>query len=462
MRHCSAVTGILSLYSSPSAQPAGTQTTAILALALYLTTTAALAVPSFARQTGMACGACHTIYPKLTAFGRDFKLSGYTMANTKQIEGTGTDKHLKINEIPPLSAMLQVGFTHLNKEIPDQQNNNVEFPQALSLYYAGEISPHMGTFLQVTYSQPDDNFSFDMADIRYAKRTTLGSRDMLYGVTLNNAPGMEDAWNTTPAWTFPYTASDTAPGPAASPLVNNFMNVAGLGGYALWDDHWYGAVTFYRSAPLGQGAPSSAGSVSNVAPYARFAWQGYFSNRAYLEIGTYALYADFLQGMMAAGTAGQYDKYTDLALDATYQLPLNNNRLLSMHAIYIHENQTLDSSFAAGLSSNRNNTLEQFRADANYEFGHDGQITLGYFKTWGDSDPILYRDSTEAVNNSASGSPNSAAFLAEVDYLPWENTKFSLQYTAYTRFNGGNKNYNGAGRNASDNNTLYLNSWFMW
>ena len=137
---------------------------AILALALYLTTTAALAVPSFARQTGMACGACHTIYPKLTAFGRDFKLSGYTMANTKQIEGTGTDKHLKINEIPPLSAMLQVGFTHLNKEIPDQQNNNVEFPQALSLYYAGEISPHMGTFLQVTYSQPDDNFSFDMAD----------------------------------------------------------------------------------------------------------------------------------------------------------------------------------------------------------------------------------------------------------------------------------------------------------
>jgi len=436
---------------------------AILSLAIYLiTTSAALAVPSFSRQTGTACGACHTVFPELTKFGRNFKLSGYTMTNMKQIKATGTDGRLKINETPPLSAMLQVGFTKLNKKVPGEQNNNVEFPQALSLYYAGEISPHMGTFLQVTYSQPDDNFSFDMADVRYAKRTTLGSRDMLYGVTLNNAPGMEDAWNTTPAWTFPYTASDTAPGPAASPLVNTLMNVAGLGGYALWNDHWYGAATFYRSAPLGQGASPSVGSISNVAPYARLAWQGNFSNQAYLEIGTYGLSADFLGGLTGLGAAGQSDRYTDLALDATYQLPLNNNRLLSMHAIYIHEKQTLDSSLAAGLSSNRNNTLEQFRADANYQFGHDGQITLGYFNTWGDSDPAFYATTPGAVDNNISGSPNSAAFLAEVDYLPWENTKFSLQYTAYSKFNGSNKNYNGSGRKASDNNTLYLNSWLMW
>ena len=38
----------------------------------------AQAVPSFARQTGQPCGACHTDFPQLTPFGRSFKLRGYT------------------------------------------------------------------------------------------------------------------------------------------------------------------------------------------------------------------------------------------------------------------------------------------------------------------------------------------------------------------------------------------------
>ena len=435
---------------------------AILALALYLTTTAVLAVPSFARQTGVPCGACHTVFPELTAFGRSFKLSGYTLANMSQIETNGVAGSMKINETPPLSAMLQTGFTHVKKQVPGEQNDNVEFPQDLSFYYAGEISTHMGTFLQMTYSQEEDKFSFDMADIRFASRVTVGDHDIVYGASLNNSPGMEDVWNTTPAWTYPYSASETAPSPTASPLVNGLMNVVGLGGYAMLDDHWYGMVTAYRSAPLGQGAAPIDGSLNKVAPYGRFAWQGNFANNAYLEIGTYGLYTDFSRGMMGAGAAGKSDKYTDVAVDATYMLPIDGNRLLSMHAIYIHEDQQLDSSFLAGLSSNRNNTLEQVRVDASYEFGHHGQFSVGYFNTWGDSDPGMYTTTPGAVDNSSNGNPDSAAFLAEVDYLPWQNTKFSLQYTAYTKFNGSENNYNGDGRDASDNNSLYFNTWLMW
>lgn len=436
--------------------------TGLLGVALGLVSTAAQAVPSFARQTGVPCSACHTVFPELTAFGRAFKLNGYTLTGMKQIEATSSTGSVKINAIPPLSAMLQTGFTHLNKAVPNQQNDNVEFPQALSFYFAGEISPHMGSFLQVTYTQPDDHFGFDMADFRYANHATLGGRGLVYGVTLNNAPGMEDVWNTTPMWTYPYTASDTAPAPAAGPLVNMFMNVAGLGAYGMWDNHWYGDVTVYRSAPLGQGAAPSVGSVRNVAPYWRFAWQGYLPNHAYVEVGTYGLYADFPGGMMGMGAPGRSDKYTDVAVDGTYQQPLSGGHLISLHAVYIHEKQNLDSSFAAGLSSNANDTLQQVRVDGNYEFGHRAQVSLGYFNTWGSTDPKLYATTPGAVDNSASGSPDSAGFIAEVDYLPWENTKFSLQYTGYTHFNGSGSNYNGTGRSASDNNTLYLNSWFMW
>jgi hypothetical protein len=45
------------------------------------------AVPSFARQTGMTCAACHTVFPELTPFGRELKLNGYVLDNIKQITG---------------------------------------------------------------------------------------------------------------------------------------------------------------------------------------------------------------------------------------------------------------------------------------------------------------------------------------------------------------------------------------
>ena len=45
---------------------------------------------------------------------------------------------------------------------------------------------------------------------------------------------------------------------------------------------------------------------------------------------------------------------------------------------------------------------------------------------------------------------------------PWANLKLGIQYTAYTQFNGGGKNYDGFGRNAGDNNTLFLFAWMAF
>ena len=61
----------------------------------------AKALPSYARQTGQPCAACHTAYPELTPFGRRFKIGGYTMQSG---DWTG----------PPVAAMYMAGFTHTN------------------------------------------------------------------------------------------------------------------------------------------------------------------------------------------------------------------------------------------------------------------------------------------------------------------------------------------------------------
>jgi hypothetical protein len=52
----------------------------------------AQALPSYARQTGQPCAACHTAFPELTPFGRRFKIGGYTMGGG---DWTG----------PPIAAM---------------------------------------------------------------------------------------------------------------------------------------------------------------------------------------------------------------------------------------------------------------------------------------------------------------------------------------------------------------------
>src|ERR1700675_3892466 len=95
------------------------------------------AVPSFARQTGMACAACHTVFPELTPFGREFKLNGYVLDNIKQIKGITVENRetLALSSLPPLSMMLQISYTHTGTALPDAvpgalaKDGDVLFPQ---------------------------------------------------------------------------------------------------------------------------------------------------------------------------------------------------------------------------------------------------------------------------------------------------------------------------------------------
>ena len=63
---------------------------------------------------------------------------------------------------------------------------------------------------------------------------------------------------------------------------------------------------------------------------------------------------------------------------------------------------------------------------------------------------------------SINGSPNNKGWVSELNYLPLQNVKLTLRYTAYKEFNGAGTNYDGFGRNAKDNNSVYLLGWFLF
>jgi hypothetical protein len=62
---------------------------------------------------------------------------------------------------------------------------------------------------------------------------------------------------------------------------------------------------------------------------------------------------------------------------------------------------------------------------------------------------------------SANGSPNSNGWIAELNYLPIQNLKLAVRYTGYQQFNGASSNYDGFGRNARDNNSIFLLAWLL-
>ena len=421
---------------------------AIASIALTAWMLPTWAVPSFARQTGLPCQSCHTVYPELTAFGRSFKLNGYTLTGLKQVEASGERGNLRINQIPALSVMLTAGFTHTSENQPAQQNNDSQFPQELSLFYAGEITPHIGSFIQMTYEQASDNITLDNTDIRYANHTNAFGGDTIYGVTLNNSPTVQDVWNSTPVWGYPYSGSATAPGPAAATLVEDALaqDSVGLGGYALFKDHFYLEVTGYRSAHLGEDVPTptfgSENTISGIAPYWRAAWQQEFGQN-YIEIGTYGIYA----ALYPNGYTGTTDDYTDIAGDAQYERSFGNNSV-SLHLNYISQTLDPNNSDPGGPSIG----LDVFKIDGAYHWGSKAEFMVAYDDISGDSgmgrwDPYDFGDPTQK--------PNSTSYMVQASYLPWQNTKFTIQYTAFTKFDG-------VSGNSSDNNTLYVGAWFVW
>src|SRR5271167_1629851 len=205
----------------------------LVALAIGPSARPAVALPLYARQTGQPCATCHTAFLELTPFGRRFKLGGYTLG--------GGDWNG-----PPFVVMLQPTFTNTQGAQPGGAApgfgvNNDFVMQQMSLFTGGAFTENSGAFIQGTWDGVTHNFSWDNTDIRFAKSINLNGHTLLWGVTTNNNPTVQDVWNTIPAWSFPYISSQLAPMPTAKTFVEQVyaQQVVGLSSYAFLDDLFY-------------------------------------------------------------------------------------------------------------------------------------------------------------------------------------------------------------------------------
>lgn len=442
-------------------------------LGFFLTLTDAQAVPSFARQTGLECVACHLSWLELTTVGRQFKLGGYTLMKPVTSGERPLVSFAKDGNPPliPLAGFAQVSLSHTNNMNSPGADASL-FPnqdelvlQQFSLFLAGRVSDHAGGFVQWTYDGLAHTSAIDNVDLRLANRYKSDNLDVMYGLSLNNNPTMSDIYNTTPVWGFPFASSVVAPTPEAATLLQEGLaqQVVGLTAYSMWNRTLYAEIGGYRTASEGFSAfragvdLNEAAVLDGIAPYWRLAlqheWDGGTQSAM---VGAFGLTANRFPDPLAA--VGTTDKFSDQGIDAQYQYVTDTHRFSGQIA-YIREQQELNGTFAAGGSSNLNNQLNNLSAKLTYYYKTKYGVSLGYQRIEGDTDAGLY-STGEPVSGSASGSPNSTALILELNWLPWRDRRFTLQYTAYQEFNGGKTNYDGLGRNASDNNTLFLLAWF--
>jgi hypothetical protein len=440
----------------------------VIASLLVILKPEAKAVPSYSRQTGLPCATCHFAPPELTPFGRKFKLDGYVFTTKPEVTDEKKDHNaaLHLLEVFPLSVVFDISYTATKSPQPATQNGNFQFPQDVSLFLAGAWGSHVGSFAQVTYTAQGNHFSWDNTDVRYAnKEHELFGKSLTYGVTFNNNPTVEDLWNSTPAWGFPFTASNVSPTPAAKAIINGALgqDVAGLGGYSMWNEHLYVGGTVYRSQHL-QGPEPNPGTgfgfnIRGFAPYWRVAWETSTKNNN-LEVGAYGMHAKTSPNAIT----GLTDSHTDWAVDFQYDrtIPQFKDDVLSFRGTYIRENSSLGATFAAGGAAQPGHHLNTVQGNVEYHYGTKVSGTVGLFNVTGTTDSLLYQNAQAPVFSSANGDPHSNGYILNLSWWPEQNIDLAVQYTGYLRFNGGGTNYNGAGRDPAGNNAVFLLGRFVF
>jgi hypothetical protein len=446
----------------------------------------ARAIPPFARQTGLACEACHTLPPELTPFGRRFKLGGYTLTTRPPLVNDISDNKqntLWLTDLPGIAVLAQMNYSHYDRAPPDTgqpypahaQSDTYQFPDQFSLAYAGAVSDKVGAWMQLTYNGQSGSVGVDNIDIRYSDHTL--DNKWVWGVTANNYLTFQDVWNGIGSYTIPNfnTVSLATGGVAGTGTNGPILNAlgpgvaAGIGAYVFYDDSLYFELSAYHSAVAGGSSPvvdsvslaANGGAIDRFAPYARIAYEkdwGYHS----AEIGASALYVNWIPSngyisaqqqlaanaattaAIAAGTIqpgqvaytpaqtfnpGAINRYTDLSVDWQYQYNGQHNIFTFLGHVTHERQQNSDQLVAATFTGatvpiyqNPTDTLTQFLVTGEYYRDRHFGGLVSFTRTTGTFDPLAY---------GGNGSPANQYETFELDYIPWLNVKLILQYDAY-------------------------------
>lgn len=431
----------------------------------------AKAIPSFSRQTGLSCDVCHTVFPHLTPFGRDFKLHGYTYDYSKlikfsrdqykqQAKEEGFLPNLAVNQIPMLSLRVKSQYSHMQGGSSVPSKTKLNLVKGSSLYFAGEIAPDIGTFTELTGINDEGGSltlgGFDLALIGPDEK--LGPYNLTFGVRAEDMVGFSDPTNTVGNWGallhgFLGGMSSRnrffeafAPSPLEGGEIYGMLGGFTHGGL-------YAALGLYHptSGQVGKTSPTyvvltDPGSASatfdgtsNVDEYARLAYFFPEFDHIYTEIGTFGYFGhEDMSASEAPNPNGQYaDSVREYGIDGQLQY-IDSHNLFEIFASFIHDR---NGSFYGHDISNGDQLINGSAVAAN-----NLSINADYYynRTYGIYAKYSYQHSSELKDLNVSGE------AVGLSWYPYQNVNLRLEEDFY---NKDNPDVAATGGNASDYDT---------
>lgn len=444
------------------------------------------AIPSYARQTGFSCDVCHTVYPHLTPFGRDFKLHGYVMDTAECVKASGNAQMcgVDINRIPMISARIvsmwsnQTGGDHVvPRGVVTAGQGFMSFPSGYndtetfnlvgdsSIYFGGKIAPNMGTFLEFT-GVNDEGGSLGLGAVDFAiaaPDATLGSKLLVYGVRAVDDVFTGDPSNSLGMWGL--TSQLMGMSTHNTLFDPNRAMVEGGELFGMWGDFTngglFGTIGLYHptgtqtagSFVQGNIAGSGKLNTSKVDEAVRLAYYLPKVGDLYGMIGASGYFGK--EGMIAPTTAtitnpNYTDSYYNYGVDLQLQYIADDN-LAELFAIYQSQN---DNSFYgkdmySGTDYGTNGTSVQ-------RSGIGLMADYYYKRTYGVYVKYLDQSSSKVQDMDVAGT------IAGLSWYPVENIQFMIEQALYTTYNPGLAQYASTSLAASDFNVTSIKLEFLF
>jgi hypothetical protein len=381
------------------------------------------AVPSYARQVQKPCTACHTIWPNLNQYGRQFKVKAYTDVSEKW-EMINKD-NMNFMTILPVSGRV-LFFPEITN---DTGPSSTELDQ-VALFLAGRLYDYAGVFASAEFS-PDDG-AFGLPTVKVAFQYPLDKGNSIGLVAFKGLAASADPFNSLGG-----RDRDLAWGDESKPFVLragwtlNFWNEDNLGyaahGYFI-GNRLYAAVGAMRGGKADDPSSGAFANSDTTDPYDMFyrvAWDQKLPNGAVTAgIGYYDGKQRFSSGpdfdLTNAFDSKVKRTYVDLSLEQNF----GEDHMVELQALY-----------GSGKETNVFGGDEERKFDGFYIQGsyfYDRMIGLVVSQN-----DITFKDAL-ATDNAISpsfGVDKVTSTLVSLNYLPWLNTKVALQYvTTKTTF----------------------------
>jgi hypothetical protein len=167
-----------------------------------------------------------------------------------------------------------------------------------------------------------------------------------------------------------------------------------------------------------------------------------------IMVGASGMTAHVFDDPMDTSDPATVATFRNSGIDAQYQYILDPHTVTAQLA-YMKQETAYSDAASSGLTKpglTDTNTITRAKLAYTYEAKYGG--SLSYFNLTG------------TTNNQ--NDPATRGLTYEVFYIPKQNVRIGAQYTVYSTFEGASSNYDGAGRNASDNNSMFLYVWFAY